>query len=85
MALPIAAPTMPSTILISKPVSLFMNCSANQPGIPPMIMAAAAIQPIAGSQPDLKFSNVRGPITKAVYEDICCYSRSRAGPAANTA
>ena len=38
---------MPSTIFISKPISLFMNCSANQPAIPPMIMAA--IQPISGS------------------------------------
>src|SRR4029077_12998919 len=47
MALAIAAPTMPSTIFITNPISLFMNCSASQPAIPPMIMAA--IQPIAGS------------------------------------
>src|SRR5436309_828733 len=46
MALAIAAPTMPSTIFISSPILLFMNCSASQPAIPPMIMAA--IQPISG-------------------------------------
>ena len=47
MALEIAAPTMPSTIFIGNPISLFMNCSASQPAIPPIIMAA--IQAISGS------------------------------------
>src|SRR5271165_2134543 len=47
MALAIAAPTIPSTIFISNPISLFMSCSASQPAIPPMIMAA--IQPISRS------------------------------------
>src|SRR6266446_4171660 len=43
MALAIAAPTMPSTIFMIIPMLLFMNCSASQPAIPPMMMAA--IQP----------------------------------------
>jgi len=43
MALAIAAATTPSTMFINNPVSLFMNCSAGQPAIPPMMMAA--IQP----------------------------------------
>jgi hypothetical protein len=39
-----AAPMMPSTMFITSPIWLFMNCSASQPAIPPMMMAA--IQPI---------------------------------------
>jgi hypothetical protein len=46
MALAIAAPTTPSTIFISIPILLFMNCSASQPAIPPMM---AAIQPTSAS------------------------------------
>src|SRR5215470_17264398 len=38
-----AAPTMPSTIFMETPMSLFMNSSASQPATPPIIMAA--IQP----------------------------------------
>src|SRR5208337_4992552 len=75
MALAIAAPTMPSTIFISNPISLFMNCSASQPAIPPMIMAA--IQPICGSPmarllrrgcspaPNSQLSDVSGQLTRA--------------------
>jgi hypothetical protein len=47
IALATAAPTMPSTIFITSPMSLFMNCSASQPAIAPMMIAA--IQPIVGS------------------------------------
>jgi hypothetical protein len=47
MALAIAAPTMPSTIFMIIPMLLFMNCSASQPAIPPMMMAA--IQPTPAS------------------------------------
>src|SRR5215467_9157599 len=43
MALATAAPTIPSTIFITSPISLFINCSASQPATPPMMMAA--IQP----------------------------------------
>src|SRR6516225_9082315 len=35
---------MPSTMFIKSPIGLFINCSASQPAIPPMMMAA--IQPI---------------------------------------
>src|SRR5207248_11428571 len=38
---------MPSTMFIKIPIWLFMNCSASQPAIPPMMMAA--IQPICCS------------------------------------
>ena len=34
MALATAAPMIPSTIFITSPVSLFMNCSASQPAMP---------------------------------------------------
>jgi hypothetical protein len=44
MALATAAPMIPSTIFISSPMSLFMNCFASQPAIPPMMIAA--IQPV---------------------------------------
>src|SRR5271167_4553 len=76
IALAIAAPTIPSTIFISNPISLFMNCSASQPAIPPMIMAA--IQPISGSpmarllrwvQPCTHLSRAR-PCAIMVNEDL---------------
>ena len=51
MALAIAAPTTPSAIFNSNPVSLFMNCSASQPAIPPMIMAATNFWVSHGSSP----------------------------------
>ena len=38
---------MPSTMFITSPIWLFMNCSASQPAMPPMMMAA--IQPICCS------------------------------------
>src|SRR6266446_6673129 len=47
MALAIAAPTMPSTIFMISPMLLFMNCSASQPAIPPIMIAA--IQPTPAS------------------------------------
>src|SRR5262245_34673498 len=60
MALATAAPTMPSTIFITSPISLFMNCSASQPATPPMIMAA--IQPTCGSFMALGGDGVHHPI-----------------------
>src|SRR5262245_33808601 len=42
-----AAPTMPRTMFMTRPIWLFMNCSASQPAIPPMMMAA--IQPSCAS------------------------------------
>src|SRR5215831_8914649 len=42
-----AAPMMPRTMFITRPVWLFMNFSASQPATPPMMMAA--IQPTLGS------------------------------------
>src|SRR5262245_28398603 len=38
---------MPRTMFITRPIWLFMNCSASQPATPPMMMAA--IQPNCAS------------------------------------
>jgi hypothetical protein len=69
-------PDLPSTIFISSPISLFMNCSASQPATPPMMMAA--IQPACAS------SMARLLKRRALAPDFDCLMRFRCTAAALT-